>query len=181
MSRRTRVVAYTVVAVAVVVAVLVAHPRARPAFGLVSSNPPDRATVAQAPADIDLTFTAAVDPELSHLAIVDGSGAPSTPGRPHLVAPGQLSQPVHVAAAGEVTVAYHVTSADGTEATGVLRFTALTGTVGAPGAARPSAGHDHGVDPVSAALLALDGLVALAVLVLLAVRRTPRARSGGSV
>jgi hypothetical protein len=33
-------------------------------------------------------------------------------------------------------------------------------------------GHQHGVDPVSAALLAIDGIVALAVVVLL-LRRPP--------
>jgi hypothetical protein len=34
-------------------------------------------------------------------------------------------------------------------------------------------GHPHGVDPVSLALLAIDGVVALAVVALLLVRRPP--------
>ena len=187
MSRRTRVAAGAVVALAVGLAVLAAYPRGRPAFGLVSSYPADHATVAEAPAAIELIFTAAVDPERSHLAVVDGSGAASAAGAPGLIAPGRLRQPVHVASPGEVTVAYHVTSAEGAEVAGVLRFTAATGTATARDTGRTSTApgdgeeHAHRVDPVSAALLVLDGLVALGVVVLLAVRppggpRPPRSR-----
>jgi hypothetical protein len=34
-------------------------------------------------------------------------------------------------------------------------------------------GHQHGVDPLSAALVAIDGVVALTVVVLLLLRRPP--------
>lgn len=181
MSLRARIGAGAVVALTVVLVVLATHPRAGPAFGLVSSDPADRATVAEAPSDVDLTFTTAVDPRRSHLTIVQGTGIAVTSGGSRLVAPERLRQPVHVPAAGEVTIAYHVTSADGAEAAGVLRFTARAGTAVASGAGPPSetpmkdaeAGHEHGVDPVSAALLVLDGLVALGVAVLLAVRPRP--------
>jgi hypothetical protein len=40
--------------------------------------------------------------------------------------------------------------------------------------------HEHGIDPVSAALLALDGLVVLTVIVLLARRPRPRRTAGWS-
>lgn len=174
MSPRARIGAGAVAALAVVAALLGALPRGRPDFGLASSSPADRATVAEAPAEIELAFTAAVDPERSHLAVLDRSAVASTAGRPRLVAPGRLRQPVRVATGGEVSIGYHVTSVDGAEAAGVLRFTARAGTPDrtaagpAPGAA---AAHAHDVDPVGAALLVLDGLVGLGVAVLLTVRR----------
>ena len=181
MSLPARIGAGTVVALTVVLVVLATHPRARPAFGLVSSDPADRATVTEAPSDIELIFTTAVDPRRSHLTVVRGTGPAVTSGGPRLVAPERLRQPVHVPAAGEVTIAYHVTSAAGAEAAGVLRFSARAGTPAAPGAGPPSAvpvnggeaGHEHGVDPVSAGLLVLDGLVAVSVVVLLAARPRP--------
>jgi hypothetical protein len=64
------------------------------------------------------------------------------------------------------------------------RAAALTSTDPAGGAAKADAAgdaeagagsaHQHGVDPVSAALLAIDGVVALAVVVLLLRRPPPR-------
>jgi hypothetical protein len=66
------------------------------------------------------------------------------------------------------------------------RATALTSTDPADAAKADAAGksgvaagsaHQHGVDPVSAALLAIDGVVALAVVVLL-LRRPPPQPSG---
>jgi hypothetical protein len=59
------------------------------------------------------------------------------------------------------------------------RAAALTSTDPAAGNAEVAAGsaHQHGVDPVSAALLAIDGVVALAVVVLL-LRRPPPQPSG---
>ena len=51
---------------------------------------------------------------------------------------------------------------------------AVTSTDPADGAGLANgSAHPHGVDPVSAALLAIDGVVALAVVVLLLRRRPP--------
>jgi hypothetical protein len=75
-----------------------------------------------------------------------------------------------------------MTPADDTELISSLHL--LADAPGAPasfGDAAAGAPHEHGVehgvDPVSATLLALDGLVALTVIVLLA--RRPRARRAG--
>jgi hypothetical protein len=91
-------------------------------------------------------------------------------------APERLSQPVEVTAAGEVTVAYHVTFTDGAELAGRLRFTARSGS--AAGRPVPQSTHQHDIDPVTAGLLVIDGIAALAVGVLLMRRARPRAPGG---
>jgi len=98
-------------------------------------------------------------------------------GRPRPVLPERLRQPVNITATGDVRVVYHVTFVDGAELTGTLHFTvkarsaAGSGVTTGPAAntndAVAGSTHQHGVDPISAALLALDGIVALAALVLL--------------
>ena len=178
MSPLVRIGGGAAAVLALVLAVLVTQPRTGPRLGLVSSNPADRAALARAPADIELTFTTAVDPDLSHVSVSDAAGTGLTAGRPQLAAPDRLRQRVHIAGAGEVTVAYHVISVDGAEAAGSLRFTARAG---APPTASARAGvagaeHQHGIDPLSAALLVLDGLVALGAAALLMVRRAPGGR-----
>jgi methionine-rich copper-binding protein CopC len=180
--RRSRIVGCVAAALAVaLVAWFAARPRAQPHAGLTSSYPADQATLAQPPAEIDLTFTSPVELNLSHVSIVDGSGLTVTAGRPRLVTPERLRQQVRATDAGELTVAYHVTFVNRAELDGVIRFN--VGNEAAEqgvAAGRPSAGpaenaaaeanHQHGVDPVSAVLLVLDGLVAICVILLLRLR-----------
>jgi hypothetical protein len=66
------------------------------------------------------------------------------------------------------------------------RAAALTSTdpaakadAGGNAAVTAGSGHQHGVDPVSAALLAIDGVVALAVVVLLLLRPPPQPPTPG--
>lgn len=147
------------VALVVVLAWLVAQPRAGTRFALASSS------LAGASDEIELAFTSPVDPDRSHLSAADGSGAVVSVGPPYLAAPDRLRQRVHIVRPGGLTVAYHVTSVGGAEVAGSLQFQK-------PGGATESApaGHQHGIDPVSAVLLVLDGLVALGVVILLLVR-----------
>jgi copper resistance protein C len=172
------------------------------AAALTSTDPADGATLVQAPSGVELSFTAAPDPDLSHVSVRDGSGTALDAGRLRLVQPERLRQPIHGIAAPpdrsvDVTVSYHVVFTDGRELAGTLRCSVGTRLPAGPGAARgPStvdaatdaaaakaeaarnaevaagSAHQHGVDPVSAALLAVDGVVALAVVVLL-LRRPP--------
>ncbi len=167
---------------------------AEPHAALVSSYPADQAALTQPPAEIDLAFTNPVDLSLSHVSVLDRSGTAVTAGQPRLVTPERLRQRVRTTDIGEVTVAYHVTFVNRAELAGTIRFDvgnqAATQrvTAGRPSAAQAEdaaaediaaqdaaagAGHQHGVDPVSAALLVLDGLVAIGVIVLLRVRPRP--------
>jgi methionine-rich copper-binding protein CopC len=173
------------------------------AAALTSTDPADGAALVRAPSGVELSFTAAPDPDLSHVSVRDGSGTALDAGRLRLVQPERLRQPIHGTAAPpggsvDVTVSYHVIFTDGRELAGTLHFSVGIRVAASPGAGRePStvdaatdadaaakadaagnaevaagSAHQHGVDPVSAALLAIDGVVALAVVVLL-LRRPP--------
>jgi len=169
-------------AVALAVGVLADSPREHGGAALTSTSPADGATLARAPTEVELSFTRPVDRGRSHF-VVDGSGAASarSAGALRQTAPDRLSQPIAVTAAGEVTVAYHVTFTDGAELAGALRFTAPVGRAAgsAAGSPEPAPGHQHDVDPVSAGLLVVDGIAALAVVVLL-LRRPRRPAPVGS-
>jgi hypothetical protein len=120
--------------------------------------------------------------------VVSSAAQPSRPGRAAALT---STDPADGAA---------VVFTDGQELTGTLRCSVGTRAAAGPGAARrpltvdaatdadaaakaeaagnaEAAGgsaHQHGVDPVSAALLAVDGVVALAVVVLLLRRPRPQ-------
>ncbi|HET8662531.1 MAG TPA: copper resistance CopC family protein [Micromonosporaceae bacterium] len=141
-----------------------------------STSPADGAVLAQAPTDVVLSLNGPVDLGRSHVSVRDRAGTAVTSGQPGLVTPERLRQPVSIPATGEMTVAYHVTFMDGAELVGRLRFSvagqAGSAAVPAPASAGTEPAHAHGVDPFSAVLLVLDGIVALTVVVLLL--RRPR-------
>lgn len=173
MSRPARLAAGAAVVLAVGFAVVPADgPRDDGRAAVTSTSPADGATLARAPTEVALSLTGPVDRGRSHIVVVDGSGAASArnAGALRQTAPGRLSQPITVTASGEVLVTYHVTFTDGAELAGSLRFTAQSAS--APGTPAPASGHQHDVDPVSAGLLVVDGIAALAVVVLLL--RRPR-------
>jgi methionine-rich copper-binding protein CopC len=145
-----------------------------------STNPVDGSTLAHAPTQVDLAFTEPVDPDAFHVSVRDGSGTELMLGPAHLAAPDRLRQPLAAAAVGEVTVTYHVTFSRGTELVGTVRFgvgVAPSGAAERVAATDPA--HGHGVDPVSAVLLAVDGIVALAAVILLMRRPAPVRASAG--
>jgi methionine-rich copper-binding protein CopC len=194
--------AIVVLAVGLVVSSAQRPPSPGRAVALTSTDPADGAALAQAPSGVELSFTAAPDPGLSHVSVRDGSGTALDAGRLRLVQPERLRQAIHGTAPPpegpvDVTVSYHVIFTDGRELAGTLHFSVGIRAAAGPDAARePSSvdattdadaakadaagnaevaagsAHQHGVDPVSAALLAIDGVVALAVVVLL-LRRPP--------
>lgn len=185
MSRRLRFAALTAAVLVIALPAFLAARRPGPGLAAVTSTSPvDGARLVRAPTEIDLSFDRPVDPQRSHVSLLDGSGSASAIGRPRLAGPDRIRQRVSVPAPGDVTVAYHVTFVDGAQATGTLRFTVGTGgptdagAIAAPPAVPPDvddapvSGHEHGIDPLSAALLAIDGVVGLAAVVLL-LRRPP--------
>ncbi|WP_422771053.1 copper resistance CopC family protein [Plantactinospora sp. WMMC1484] len=152
-------------------AVLLAVPAAAAAGGgLVSSEPRDQAVLTAGPRGVRLTFSEA--PAEAHVSVLDGSGSALTTGSP-VVGPGRtVWQPIAVDAPGDVVVAYHVEFTGGGAASGLLRFSVGTGEPPAPlRAAIPIGDHPHEIDPVSAFLLVVDGIVAFGVLALLWLRR----------
>jgi methionine-rich copper-binding protein CopC len=173
-----RLAAAAVVALAVGVALMLAEgPQDRDRAAVTSTSPADGATLARAPTEVGLAFTGPVDPNRSHIVVTDGSATASAraAGTPRQTEPRRLSQPISVTAAGEVTVAYHVTFTDGAVLAGSWRFTVGSGNdAGEPA---PVSAHRHDIDPVSAGLLVADGITVLAVVVLL-LRRPRRSAPG---
>lgn len=146
--------------------------------GLTRSSPAAQAALAGAPAAVELTFSTTPTVADSHVSVIGDGGAKVNASGLALVAGGTLRQPVSIDTTGDFTVAYHVELEDGGEASGSLRFSVGTG-VAPPASAQAveaatatvADGHGHGVDPVSAALLVIDGLVVLGVVALLYLRR----------
>ncbi|SCL71307.1 hypothetical protein GA0070606_5679 [Micromonospora citrea] len=140
---------------------------------VISVEPADGAVLAGAPTAVRIRVDGRPDVGRSHVSAYDADRSLLNQGE--LTAAGRdgLAQAVRVNGSGEVSVAYHVVTVDGRDASGVARFT--VGAAGDPAAAPPPEppAHAHGIDPVGAALLAVDGLVLLAALVLL-MRRPSR-------
>ncbi|MFG3708317.1 copper resistance protein CopC [Micromonospora sp. NPDC047670] len=141
-----------------------------------SVHPADGAVLADAPSAVRIRVDGRPDVSRSHISAYDADRSLLNRGALTAAGPDGLAQAIAVTAGGEVAVAYHVVTADGRDASGVARFTvgAAGGAAAPPEPAAPA--HAHGVDPVGAALLAVDGLVLLAVLVLLARRRSRAGR-----
>lgn len=178
--RPVHIVAATVmVATLAAAGTLVVSAAGLPAGTVTGSNPADRATLATAPVAAELTFSGTPDAGQSHIGVVsDRSGATVNAG-PLIGAGRTLRQPVSIDGPASLTVGYHVVFRDGGDASGRLVF-----TVGAPAAphgrdevaAADPAAHDHGVDPLSGALLLIDAVAVLVVIGLLILRRPPHRR-----
>jgi methionine-rich copper-binding protein CopC len=139
--RRLSAYAAVVLAIALVTALAAgrgARPRDSAPAAVASSAPADGAMLARPPTAVDLSFTAELNPELTHVSVLDGSGSSASVGRPSLVTPERVRQRVEIATAGTVTVAYHTTFRDGSELIGTLRF-----TTGSASAAAGAAEHSR--------------------------------------
>jgi methionine-rich copper-binding protein CopC len=177
--RREAVVA----ALLLMVSPLLGPAAARAAPGAVVSRPPDHAALRTAPAAVELTIEDLPDASRSHVTVWDSAGRSHNSG-PLSGGGDTLSQPIRISAAGNYQCVYHIVVADGSDAAGVIAFSVGTGVPppdAAPHdqAAAAAAEHQHGVDPIGAALLLADVLVAAGVAVLL-LRRRPGPPAGGS-
>jgi len=147
---------------------------------LVGGDPADGAVLPSAPTSVELEFSAAPDPALSHISVRDAAGHEVSSGPAVRDSGRTLRQPVAATEPGDYSVAFHVEFADGSELVGARFFSAGTGLPPAAGAAERAAAtaavgaHEHGVDPLSAVLLVVDLVVGLSVVLLL--MRRPRSR-----
>jgi methionine-rich copper-binding protein CopC len=185
--RSGRVGSLAVAVVAVLVVVLAARVDAAPTR-LAATVPADGATLTTAPGEVRLTFTGLVDPSVYHVEVATTGGVRVTDGAARLT--GQtLVVPVRIEHPGMYLVGYHLVLGGGRELSGTSRFVVTsTGTGVPPPAAVPApapdsaAAHQHGVDPVSLAVLGADGVLIAFLLAVLLRRprgdRTPRDASG---
>lgn len=162
-----------VAVVAVLVVVLAARVDAAPTR-LAATVPADGATLATAPGEVRLTFTGLADPSVYHVDVATTDGVHVTDGAARLT--GQtLVVPVRIAHPGTYLVGYHLVLGSGRELSGTSRFVVTsTGNGPAPPATDPApdptGGHDHGVDPLSLAVIVADGLL-IAFLLAVMLRR----------
>jgi methionine-rich copper-binding protein CopC len=170
MARTYAVGAAALALTAAAVAALFTVAPAGPA--VTSATPPEGSALAVAPDAVELVVSKRPDAGRSHVSVVDGAGEPVPAGALIPVGADRLRLPVTIAGRGTFTVAYHVELAGGGELAGSWRF-GIGGTPAGP--APETAGHGHGVDPVGATLLVVDGFVVLGVAIML-LRRPARAR-----
>lgn len=153
-----------------------------------SLAPADLAVLAVAPAAVELAVSGTLAPAYSHVVVVDGDGRDVSTGEPAPSAGDTtLRLPVEITSSGDFAVAYHLTFVDGDELSGIWSFSVGTGVP--PAAAgegpdqaglvdRAESEHAHGVDPVGATLLVIDGLVVVAFLIMLRLRPKAGAPAG---
>lgn len=177
MARRYVVAAAVLALTAAGVVALFAVAPAGPA--VVSAVPAEGASLASPPDAVELAVSVRPDSGRSHMSVVDGFGAPVPVGTLAGVGTYRLRLPVTIVGQGTFTVVYHVELAGGGELAGSWRFG--IGATPAGGPAPESAAHGHGVDPVGATLLVVDGLVVIGVIALLLRRRARRGPRGDVV
>lgn len=110
--------------------------------GLQISTPADGEALTRAPEAISLTFTEAVRPQFSQLAVTGPDGASVTTGAAAFDGPA-ISQPVSIDADGAYVLAYRVVGDDGHPVSGQVTFTVTlpetgTGATPSPEPAAPS-------------------------------------------
>jgi methionine-rich copper-binding protein CopC len=157
----------TITVALVAAAVLTVTLLGRPAsVALSDSTPAAGADVAVPPTQISLTFTSVVVE--AHVLVSGVKG-----GSPPVIAGQTVTQPVTLTAAGSHVVTYHVVTRDGSNLAGSMLFT-IGGLSSTPPPTPLLHDHDHGVDGLTATVLAVDGLVLLILGVLFLRSRGPR-------
>lgn len=112
---------------------------------LVASTPEDKATIAQAPAEVELIFDQIVQNQFPQVSVVDEDGAQYAEGEPEIVGE-TITQQIGALPAGDYTVAYRILSADGHPIEGSISFTVSVGA--APEDSNAAASEpDTGGDP----------------------------------
>ncbi|GGM52625.1 hypothetical protein GCM10011608_41910 [Micromonospora sonchi] len=191
MSTTGRIYAGAAICLAALVAVLMLVGRAGTdaeawrAVEVLAMEPADGAVLPDQPTTVRIRVAGEPDPGRSHIVVYDADRIRLNVGSAVLDADDGLRQHIAVTRPGQLAVAYHVVTVDGGTVSGIARFTVGSPDAAAPAGSAPAgsapagsapatddAAHTHGVDPMGAALLALDGLVLLVVVVLLLRRRT---------
>jgi methionine-rich copper-binding protein CopC len=154
---------------------------ARAEGGLTASDPANGGILDTAPAVIELNFDAVPEADYSHVTVLDGTAGRVNSGALSAAGTRGLRQPVDIKTSGDFIVAYHVEFRGGGQTRGFLRFSVGTGLPPAPAAgaveeaaAKALTKHRHTIDPASAVLLVIDGLVVLGVLIMLMIRKPIR-------
>ncbi|MGI5214155.1 copper resistance CopC family protein [Plantactinospora sp. CA-290183] len=98
---------------------------------LTGSDPRKGARLAQAPAQVRLTFLSRLDPATTRVTVTGPDNVAATSGRPRF-AGSRVTVPVRPGAAGLYIVRYQVASGDGHPIEGEVRFTVTVGVTPSP-------------------------------------------------
>ncbi|MEV6520962.1 copper resistance protein CopC [Longispora sp. NPDC051575] len=143
--------------------------------------PADGAGLAAAPTEVAMEFTAPPRTREYHLTVATARGIPVTEGTAR-VDGSRITVPVRIADRGVYLVGYHVLLEDGTEATGISRFSvgeaAAPAPIGEPLAAPAGHGGHGAKDPLSLVLVSIDVVLLVALSTLLFRRPRPRRPTG---
>ncbi|WP_040744572.1 copper resistance CopC family protein [Nocardia transvalensis] len=139
---------------------------------VVSTDPADGAQLDAGPARVAITFNENLQPSFPSLTVVGPDGNRWDKGQPQVDGPTVSVEVGALGPAGQYTIAYRVTSADGHPVSGTRTFTLTTPGNGTPGpkagAASDSGGGDSGGIPVwvfiVAAVVILGGVLAVLLL-----------------
>nr|WP_240945688.1 copper resistance CopC family protein [Rhodococcus sp. HNM0569] len=142
---------------------------------VVGSNPADGEQIDAGPAQVSVTFNEALQTGYAALTVVGPDGNLWTKSDPVVEGPTVSADLGELGPAGEYTVAYRVTSADGHPVSGKITFTLTTDGNGTPGAAADGGGSegDSGGVPLWPFVIAAVVVVAGGLWFAL---RTPRGR-----
>lgn len=127
-----------IVAAIAVTALLVGAPTASAHSVVTGSNPADGAEVATGPAQVSISFNEVPQSKFATLNVVGPDGNLWSKGDPRIEGQSVVVDVGELGPAGDYTIAYRVTSADGHPISGTLGFTLTEEGSGTPGAAADS-------------------------------------------
>lgn len=139
---------------------------------VIATDPADGAQLAAGPARVSLTFNENLQPSFPSLTVVGPDGNRWDKGQPEVSGPDVSVAVGELGPAGQYTIAYRVTSADGHPVSGTRTFTLTTPGNGTPGAkagaaSEPGDGGSGGIPVwvfIVAAVVILGGVLAVLLL-----------------
>lgn len=143
---------------------------------VIGSSPEDGAEIAAGPAEVSVTFNEALQEGFASLTVVGPEGNLWSRSDPKVTGATVSTEVGELGPAGEYTIAYRVTSADGHPVSGTRSFTLTeegSGTPGPPADASDSDGASSGGVPIWVFVVA--GVVVFAGALAFALRK-PRER-----
>ncbi|OZF53767.1 copper resistance protein CopC [Rhodococcus sp. 14-2470-1b] len=135
-----------IVAAVAISALLIGAPTASAHSVVTGSTPADGSEIAAGPAQVAVSFNEVPQSQFATLNVVGPDGNLWSKGDPRIEGQSIVVDVGELGPAGEYTIAYRVTSADGHPISGTIGFTLTTEGAGTPGAAASATGGGESDD-----------------------------------